>query len=355
MICLLGSMQGYCQAGLTDQQVRRLKVQIKRNKEVAGLFSQILGRANRALQESPNPIDTISTEGRLKGDPVKIKTAKSLPDLEKIYALALSYRVNGEKKYLDRASLYLNAWAQINRSKGDPIDDTHLDAAIEGYTLIKNKLAIETNNQVKAWFKQAAEAEIYILQKYPRKETTYNNWNSHRLKIITEIAFAIDDRVLEDFGIDALKQQIAKNLNPDGSSIDFLKRDALHYHTYDLEPLLRLAILIKEKRNLDFYNYISTTGSSIKKSMDWLRPYLSGAQTHEEFVHSTVKFDLQRAKNGEADYIAGTLFKPAAGLETLGLAYYFDQEYLTLIQKIKAEQSRFSDWQLVLNDLYLGR
>ena len=354
MLSLSGAFTTYAQAGLTAKQVKSLKILIKTNAEVQRLFTSILNNANQALVIPPNPIDTISTEGRLKGDPIKIKTIKALPDLQKIYDLALSYRIKGEKKYLNRAILYLEAWAQTNRSKGDPIDDTHLDAAIEGYTLIKEQLSPKTNIRISTWLKQVADAEIDVLQKFPRKETTYNNWNSHRLKIIAEVAFAIDDPALQDFSIEALKVQLSRNLNPDGTSVDFLKRDALHYHTYDLEPLLRQAILIKEKRKLDFYTYTTPAGSSIKKSMEWLEPYLSGEKTHGEFVKSTVKFDLERAKNGEADYVAGTLFKPAAGLKTLALAYYFDQRYLKLIQHINNNDSRFSDWQQVLNHLYLA-
>ena len=352
-LCL--SSTSYSQAGLSNKQLRKLKSSIKDDHEVARQYAIILLRADKALKDSPNPVDTISTEGRLKGDPIKVKTTAAIPDLQKIYDLALCYRIKNDKKYLDKAILFLHAWATINRSKGDPIDDTHLDAAIEGYVLIKDKLDLATNALVKTWLKQVSEAEIDVLKKFPRKETTYNNWNSHRLKILGEVAFAIADNDLQEFVIESLKLQIARNLNPDGTSIDFIKRDALHYHAYDLEPLLRLAILIKEKRNIDFYTFNSSTGSSLKKSMDWLGPYLTGEKKHEEFVHSTVKFDLERAKNGEADYVAGTLFKPAAGLKTLGLACYFDPNYLKVIQKIRDDQSKFSDWQLIMNNLYLVR
>ena len=352
-LCL--SSTSYSQAGLSDKQVRRLKSLIRNDNQVGRQYAVILSRADKALNDSPNPIDTISTEGRLKGDPIKVKTMEALGDLQKIYDLALCFRIQNDKKYLAKVALFLHAWATINRSKGDPIDDTHLDAAIEGYVLIKDRLDLATNNLVKTWLKQVTQAEIRVLKKFPKKETTYNNWNSHRLKIIGEVAFAIADDELQEFAIESLKLQISRNLNPDGTSIDFIKRDALHYHAYDLEPLLRLAILIKEQRNIDFYTFNSSTGSSIQKSMDWLGPYLTGEKKHEEFVHSTVKFDLERAKNGEADYVAGTLFKPAAGLKTLGLACYFDPSYLKVIQKIRDDQSKFSDWQLVMNNLYLVR
>ena len=45
----------------------------------------------------------------------------------------------------------------------------------------------------------------------------------------------------------AIKKQIAANLRPDGSSLDFHERDALHYHCYDLEPLLTLAIAASQR------------------------------------------------------------------------------------------------------------
>lgn len=303
--------------------------------------------ADGALNDSPNPIDTIHTEGRLQGDPKKTATWESFKDMHKMYALALIYRLNGDKKYLNKAVEFLAAWSQKNTPNGDPIDDTNLDPAVEAYDFIKTDIDAANNKLITAWLVQTAQMEINKMKK--GKETSYNNWHSHRLKEVGEIGFAINDKKYIDFAVDGIKEQIGKNLLPDGSSIDFKLRDALHYHTYDLEPLTKLAIIIKRANGTDFYNYESPEQTSLKKSTDWLVPFISGAKTHGEFVNSTVAFDKKRAANGEKGYVAGTLFEPKNGIGALLLAEYFFPDAINLIQKVKGTTENYPDWQLVLN------
>lgn len=86
--------------------------------------------------------------------------------------------------------------------------------------------------------------------------------------------------------------------------------------------------MLSRANGVDFYNYSSPTGSSIKRSVDWLLPYVNGQKTHAEFVNSTVDFDRKRAQNNESAYKAGTLFEPKNGIATLVLASYFDEGLL---------------------------
>ena len=266
-----------------------------------------------------------------------------------MYALALIYRTGHDKKYLDKAVEYLTAWSKFNVPHGDPIDDTNLDPAVEAYDLIKNELNATDNKLITAWLAQTAQMEINKFK--PNRETGYNNWHSHRLKEVGEIGFAINDEKFKQWAIDGLKKQLSKNLLPDGSSIDFKLRDALHYHVYDLEPLLKLSIILKRATGVDYYDYVTEEQTSIKKSVEWLLPYLNGKQKHGEFVNSTVSFDKKRAANGEKDYVAGTLFNPKNGVGTLELAEYFYPDAINLIDKLKNTDQNYPDWQLVLNHI----
>ncbi|OCX51115.1 hypothetical protein BEL04_20605 [Mucilaginibacter sp. PPCGB 2223] len=337
--------------GLNNTEVGKLKQLIEADAGVRAMYKNYEAIADASLNVSPNPIDTILSEGKLEGDPKKTATAFALKDIQKIYTSALVYKLYGDKEYLKNAVQYLLAWAKLNKSKGDPIDDTNLDGAIEAYDMLKGNINAANNTVITDWFKQVAAAEIKTWK--PNKETGYNNWNSHRLKVMGEIAYAINDPELQKFTVDGLKKQIEVNLYADGSGVDFKLRDALHYHAYDLEPLLKLAIVLKRATGVDYYTYVSDKQSSIKKSVEWFLPYITGEKTHGEFVNSTVAFDKKRAMNGQAEYKAGTLFKPANGLKTLGLAGYFDPQYLTVIQKVKATDKTYPDWQAVLNKVML--
>ena len=348
LIC--GAVNAWAQlVSLNNNELDKLKHLAAKDPSARARLNDWQRLAEAALNDAPNPIDTIHSEGRLKGDPKKTATGVSLADMHKMYALALIYRISNDKKYLNKTIEYLDAWAKINVPNGDPIDDTNLDQGVEAYDLIKADLPAADNKLIADWLLQTAQMEINKFK--PGRETAYNNWHSHRLKEIGEIGFAVNNEKYKQYAIAGIQKQIAKNLLPDGSSIDFKLRDALHYHVYDLEPLLKLAIILKRATGVDYYNYVSEEQTSIKKSVEWLLPYLNGQKTHGEFVNSTVNFDKKRANNGEKDYIAGTLFNPKNGVATLELTEYFYPDAINLVEKLKNSTENFPDWQLVLNNI----
>jgi hypothetical protein len=337
--------------GIDSHGIARLKQLMRSDAGVKRLYDSLQRVADEALQEDPNPIDTIRTEGLLQGDPRKTATWAAFGDFRKMYALALAYRVTGRRSYLDKTTVYLFDWASTNVPRGDPIDDTNLDPAIEAYDMVKHALVWGENKRISGWLKRTAQAELEAPYNQQGRASATNNWHSHRLKIIGEIAYAIGDRGLERYVDTALKKQIGRNLHPDGASDDFETRDALHYHVYDLEPLLKLSIVLKRATGVDYYSYEAPSGSSIKKSVDWVLPYLDGRKTHAEFVHSTVEFDRMRAKNGEAAYKAGTMFEPKNGVATLLLAAWFDPGMMEFARGLLGSTAPYPAWQAVIDGL----
>jgi hypothetical protein len=333
------------------KEARQLKELAHANGTVHAFIDSLQAIADAALEDEPNPIDTLRTEGLLQGDPRKTATREALKDVHKMYALAVVYRVTRQREYLDKASVFLIAWADSNFSRGDPIDDTNLEPAIEAYSLIKNHLVSAEDKRICRWFKRVADAEIHARFNDARRATAHNNWNAHRLKIVGEIGFAIGDKNLQQYAIAGIKDHIGRNLLPDGSSEDFVSRDALHYHLYDLEPLLKLAIVLQRATGVNYYTWQAPSGSSLQKSVEWLLPYLDGRQTHAEFVRSTVEFDKRRAQNGESSYKAGTLFDPKSGVATLILAAYFDDKFMDLARRLLGSNEQYPTWQAVLNGL----
>jgi hypothetical protein len=313
--------------------------------EVGRAYDSMVSAAERALEEAPRPIDTIRTEGLLLGDPRKTATQLALRDMNKMYALALAYRVSGGRKYLDKAAAFLLAWARANHPKGDPIDDTNLDRCIEAYDMVKDKLGRAEDDTIRGWLRITAQTELNSRYYHPDRPGFYNNWHSHRLKIVGEIAYVIGDTALQAYTVRELKVQLGKNLNPDGSSIDFVSRDALHYHVYDLEPLLKLIMVLYRATGVNYYSWLSDTNSSIKRSVDWLAPFVTGEKTHAEFVNSTVDFDRKRAQNNEAAYKAGTSFEPKNGITTLMLASYFDAGVKLPLEKAMIKEGTVISWQ----------
>jgi hypothetical protein len=334
---------------LTNAEVKTLQKAIKNDERVKKTFEKYKIDAEKALADTPNPIAKVTSEGLLEGNPAKTASLKAVNDVFKVYALAINYRVYNDKKYLDKADEYLMAWAKVNTPTDDPIDGTKMDEMIAGYDLVRSYLPAADVKQIDAWFDILANEHVNSKYAKNGRITGINNWNSHRIKVVAMVAYTIHTKKYDQFIFDELEKQIAQNLYADGSGFDFKQRDALHYHIYTLEPLFKAIIPIYRATGKNYYTFISTSQSSIQKSVQFLVPFVTGEKTHGEFQNSTVQFDRDRAKNGEKGYITGALFVPSKGIIALSLAQYFEPSYLDIIKKVKGDD--YYDWQLVLNQV----
>lgn len=341
---------------LKTNEIGKLKKLILKDQEVNTHWQALLKTADQSLSDTPNPADTILSEGILQGDPRKTKTWKCLEDMSKVYALGIAYKVNGDQKYLTKASEFLLAWASRNKPQGNPINDTNLERIIFTFDLLKKDLKPAVVLAVSAWLSEVAKQEIKtytIALTNKGGAKSINNWHSHRIKEITQIAYALSDNELKHKAIEYYLHQISSNLKADGSSFDFHERDALHYHIYDVDPLLVAATILNREVNndIDFYSYVSKEGNSLKKSVNWLLPYYTSEKTHAEWVNSKSAFDKKRAENGEKAYIAGTLFKPIEARTSIALAGYFDSDMINFYRKEANTNAKYPSWQFVLNEV----
>jgi hypothetical protein len=335
------------QVSLSSAELKMLKRAIQRDAQVREQFESLKRLAEQAVLEKPNPIKKITSQGLLQGNPAKTASLKAVEDATKIYALALNYRLYGNNVYLYKAQEYLTAWAGVNHPTGDPIDESKLEDLFAGYDLIRSKVDKPSRQAIDRWLESIVHAEIHSFAAAPNRSTSKNNWNSHRIKIITQAAYAIHAGKYRDTIITELEKQIGQNLYADGSGYDFEERDALHYHIFSLEPLLKAMIVLNRAERKNYYNYLSAAQSSVQISVQFLLPFVTGEKTHGEFANSKVKFDRERAANGEKGYVAGAPFKPRNGIVVLSLASYFDPSLLQIISKVAG--TNYIDWQLVLN------
>jgi hypothetical protein len=336
-------------ASLNAGEFKTLAAIIGQDAAAKTTFQEFQATADKALTETPNPIEEITSEGMLAGNPDKIKSLKAVEDADKIYALALVYKLNTNKTYLGKATEYLLAWSKVNKASGDPIDETKLEALYSGYDMIRGVVKPESRKAIDTWLESIADGELNSQYLRDNKSTAMNNWNSHRIKIMAMIAYTLHIEKYNKLIQDEMKRQIAVNLYPDGAGYDFKERDALHYHIYTLEPLVMAAIVIYRATGVNYFSYESATGSSIKRSMEFLLPFVTGEKTHGEFLNSTVPFDKQRAKNGEKGYEAGSKFDASTGIYVLELASYFNKKYGEAVLQTFPKGNHNADWQLLLN------
>ncbi|WP_207532303.1 alginate lyase family protein [Desertivirga arenae] len=328
-------------------ELKLLKKELKNNPKARDIVKEFESRAEKALTDAPDPIKLIQSQGLLMGNPAKMSSLKSLGDVNKIFALSLMYRLKGERKYLNKAVEFLKAWARENKPDGNPINETKLEDLVFGYDLIRKALSINDRKLIDAWLDAMATAEVNHPSGKGNKGTAVNNWNSHRIKMMTMINYVLKEGKYDKIVENELNRQLEVNLNPDGSTHDFYERDALNYHIFSVEPLLKTAIVIQRATGKNYFTIESSKGGSIKKSTDFLVPFMTGAKTHKEFQNSKVEFDRQRANNNEKGFIVAN-FIPSKGVVALVTADYFDPAYLEVIKKASGDED-YMEWQLLVN------
>ncbi|MBK0379670.1 alginate lyase family protein [Mucilaginibacter segetis] len=334
---------------LDKKEVSIMRKAIKHNKQYQELFEPYKQAAYQALQESPNPIAVIQSQGLLAGDPRKTASLKSLEDAYKIYSLAFAYKVLGDKAMLNKATEYLVAWAKVNKATDDPINETKIEDIVTAYDLIRDDISAADRKVTDTWMHSKADALVDSKYAKGNRGTAINNWNSHRIKMITLIAYTLHDDSYDTIITRELEKQLNVNLNPDGTTHDLVERDAFHYQTYDLEPLISACIAIYRATGKDYFRWKTTNGSFIKNCVDYMTPFMTGEKKHPEFVKSTVPFDLKRAQNNEKGYASGTLFEPKNGVNTFALAAYFDKSYNKIIQQAM-QNNNYINWRMALNN-----
>ena len=100
---------------------------------------------------------------------------------------------------------------------------------------------------------------------------------------------------------------------------------------YSVEPLLEAALFAHPQGHVLFAT-TGATGQSISRTLDWLAPYARGDRSHEEFVHSQVRFDAQRAAAGVPGF-AGP-FLPKKAQFVYWLAAQMDPKWHELSEKL---------------------
>ncbi|GBQ49637.1 hypothetical protein AA0498_1032 [Acidomonas methanolica] len=267
----------------------------------AAALPSVLRHLDSARDRPPAPLSRLHTEGTLPHQGIYDESIAAKRDLPLMRDAALAWRAGAGTVWLDFSRRYLMAWVATYRPSLNPIDETGFDALIDTYAIIGPSLPPDKRARVRDYLHAWVAGYIEAIGHHNTRSTWTNNWQSHRVKLVTMMAVALDDTSLFDAARTLFRAQIAANIAPDGETLDFRERDALHYVVYDLQPMVQAALAART-RGEDWYRWMGDDGASLAKAMAWLTPYASGEKTHEEFVHSTVRFDAIRAQAGLKGY-----------------------------------------------------
>jgi hypothetical protein len=301
--------------------------------------SALIQAANR-VPAAPHAVARLHTEGTLPHQGIYDESQVAQRDLTAMRDLALAWRMAGDRPALDRLAVYLSAWTATYKPSFDPIDETNFDGLIDAYALAAPDLPAGVREQARGFLEALAAGYVRAIdnQRGKSQGTWSNNWQSHRVKIETMAAVAIGDDALFARARAAFRRQLDQNVLPDGEVIDFHERDALHYVVYDLEPLTRAAIAAA-RHGEDWLGLPGKDGQTLRMALDWLLPYADGTKPHEEFVHTTVSFDLARRAAGVAGFAGRWPSANAAAL--YWSASLLDTRYLSLARTLAPAPPRW--------------
>jgi hypothetical protein len=299
----------------------------------AATLPELLQTADAALARPPLALASVHTEGLLPDSPVYQRSKQAKADWFASLALAIAAENRPDPRYRQRLNEYFEAWVSVYRPSFNPIDETDFAYLIFAYERGRPVLAEPLRQRTEALFRTMAEG--YLNAEDPRP-TGRNNWQSHRVKLASLLAFALDDAGLIQRSRVAFRQQVARNIEADGALYDFRERDALRYVTYGLEPLLTAA-LVARAHGEDWYWFQSKGGASLNNALVWLADYAQGRKQHQEFAHTTVDFDRRRQAAGLPGYEG--LWAPENASRTYQLASRLDPAWIGLGERLGPAQA----------------
>ena len=292
----------------------------------------MVGAANDGAGRTPYPVKRIHLEGTLPHQGIWDESIKAIKDWNWMQAFGFAYRVTGDARYVAAMEKFLPAWLDVYEVSFNPIDETSLDQIIVGYDMTREGISPATQQKMDKFLRTVAEGYLDRIDKQVAAHKVDDaNWQSHRIKLIVLAAYSLGDPALIERAHEAFEHHIALNIHPDGSVVDFTKRDALHYVVYDLLPLCS-AVLAAKEHGQDWFHARPGAGSSVAAGMDWLTPYATGEKTHEEFVHSSIKFDAERAAAGMKGYSGP--WEPASSIGLYQLGAMIDPKYRTVFDTV---------------------
>ena len=284
------------------------------------------------LSPQPRAIPRVHSEGTLPHEGIWDASVEARRDWPLMRQLAQLWRAKHRAEDAQALSRIMTEWARVYQPSFNPIDETGLDAYIDAYVIAHDALDASTQTAAQDFIRVLAEGYLQRMEAVVRPRASWlNNWQSHRIKLAVLGAAALNDQALWSRARTAFVAHLGRNIRSDGSTLDFEERDALHYVVYDLEPLVRAA-MVAQQRGESWLNLSDKGGGSLIKALDWLVPYAVGEKTHEEFVNSRVAFDAKRNSAGLRGF-SGT-WEPKKAASLFAMAATLDERYAPIAQQL---------------------
>ena len=207
------------------------------------IAEQVLKAARKDAARPVHLMAQVRTGGLLKGEGGRETSQQAQEDWRQARLQALAWRLSDNTVHFDSARQLLLAWSGTYQPSFSPVDETELASLLMGFDLVQERLNGVEREQVQAFCRTLAHGYLSDPVKVGGPSTARNNWHSHRIKIGTAAAYVTGDALLVARAKERFLAHVPRNIGAGGVPFDFEQRDALHYATYSLEPLLTTALM----------------------------------------------------------------------------------------------------------------
>lgn len=237
----------------------------------------------------------IRKDGQTNPEVKEYKDKEYMPKLcAEVHTLALAYYFSGEKMYAEHAAKLVRVWflgaatrmnpnlnfAQaikgINTGRGaGMIDSRHFVKLIDAIGLLQGSKYWSDNDQkgMQQWFTDY----LQWMQTSKNGIEEMNAGNNHGAWYDAQrlsMALFTGNKELATKTILNAQNRLDKQMDDAGKFPKEMERTtSLHYTTFAMEAFFIIAQM-SDEAGLDFWNYTSPTGKSLKKAFDTVRPYL---------------------------------------------------------------------------------
>lgn len=303
--------------------------------------------ANDLIKAHPQPLQVIHYEGLVNTDPRRIETVGKLRQMDDVALLMRYWQLTGDTQAVAALQRFITAWAATYQPTGNDVNENKFYPLFVAYEALRDQFTDTGRTGIDRWIRDMAERHAVAI--HEAKSFT-NRYTKHLLLL------AVFGMILEQDDWTALSREgvqrfVTESLFPDGTSEDLKVRDTLTYHASALKPVIELAMMISGEDGSDLYAWENVRGGSIRKSVHYLVPYALGEKSREEWTHSQVPLDRQRAAAGLDAYQPGKRYDPQCSLELMELASYFDPGLKRVVAHLRAtEVPAYSSWRILTNE-----
>jgi hypothetical protein len=252
-------------------------------------------------------VGRISVAGYLPGQPEYEASVSSLHAMKTLVPLAFCARSGAEalrpgceQSANEGVFAWMRAYAQPT---GNPIDESNLLPLLLATDLLQNTWNAQQKAEALAWLRGflAASDRYWRTVLNGPNNTPYSNFESWRLMLAVMAAKIAKEREAVANLTALWRQQVEANVGSDGRTYDFRRRGALHYQTYDLEPMLWTRLFVPEA-------FSAKDDELIEGAVMYLKPYVEETKVNVEFAHPEVglgpaiAFDKTRKNAGLKEY-----------------------------------------------------